>query len=84
MNNSKANGIQNAHFSKISVPGLICANKIRETTLYSLEGPLESNYSKETTKNLGYFDKHLKFKMKPTHLSDPILCPGKLFHFRFF
>ena len=46
MNNSKANGLQNAHFSIISVPGRIWANKIRETALYSLEGPLEWNYSK--------------------------------------
>ena len=43
MNNAKANGLKNAHFLKISVPGLICANKIRETALYILEGPLESN-----------------------------------------
>ena len=50
MNNTKANGLQNANFSKISDPGLICAIEIRETSLYSLQGPLESNYSKETTK----------------------------------
>ena len=50
MNNTKANGLQNAHFSIISVPGLICAIRIRETASYSLDGPLESNYSKETTK----------------------------------
>ena len=50
MNNTKANGLQNAHFSRISVPGLICPIKIRETDLCSLEGPLESNYSKETVK----------------------------------
>ena len=50
MNNTKPNGLQNAHFSIISVAGLICAIKIRETALYSLEGPLESNYSKKTTK----------------------------------
>ena len=50
MNNTKAKGLQNAHFFIISVPGLICAIKIRETALYSLEGPLVSNYSKETTK----------------------------------
>ena len=43
MNNTKAIGLQNAHFSKISVPGLICAIEIGETSLYSLEGPLESN-----------------------------------------
>ena len=43
MNNTKANGLQNAHYSKISVRGLICAIQIRETALYSLEGPLESN-----------------------------------------
>ena len=55
MNNTKANGLQNAHFSKISVPGLICAMKIRKTALYTLEGLLESNYSKETDK------KKLKF-----------------------
>ena len=50
MNNTKANGLQNAHFSIIRVPGLICAIEMRETALYSLEGPLESNYSKVTTK----------------------------------
>ena len=50
MNNTKANGLQNANFLIISVPGLICASKIRETALYSLEGPLESNYSKEAAK----------------------------------
>ena len=50
MNTTKANGLQNAHFSIISVPGLICAIGIRKTALYSLEGPLESNYSKETAK----------------------------------
>ena len=50
MNNSKANGLQNAHFSIISVPGRIWANRIRETALYSLEGRLESTYSKETAK----------------------------------
>ena len=43
MNNTKANGLRNAHFSKISVPGLICAIKIRETALYSLEDHLKSN-----------------------------------------
>ena len=47
-----ANSIKNAHFSKISGPGLICAIKIRETALYKLEVPLESqgppNYRKET------------------------------------
>ena len=46
----KENGLQNAHFSIFSVPGLICAIEIRETALYSLGGPLESNYSKEATK----------------------------------
>ena len=50
MNNTKANGLQNAHFLKISVPGVICAIRIRETALYSLEGPLESNQSKEAAK----------------------------------
>ena len=50
MNNTKANGLQNAHFLIISVPGLICAIRIRERALHSLEGPLESNYSKETVK----------------------------------
>ena len=43
MNNTKANGLQNADFSKISASGLIFAIKIRKTALYSLEGPLESN-----------------------------------------
>ena len=33
--NTKANGLKNAHFSKISVSGVICAIKIRETALYS-------------------------------------------------
>ena len=51
MNNTKANGLQNAHFSRISVPGLIYAIKIQETALNSLEDPLGSNYSKQTTKN---------------------------------
>ena len=50
MNNTKANGLQNAHFSIISVAGLMFAIKMRETALYSLEGRLESNYSKETFK----------------------------------
>ena len=50
MNTTKANGLQNANFSIISLPGLICGIEIWETALYSLEGPLESNYSKETTK----------------------------------
>ena len=55
MNNTKANALQNAHFSIISVPGPICAIEIRETALYSLEGPLKSNYSKETaTKNKNF------------------------------
>ena len=43
LNNTKPNGHKNAHFSKISVPGVICAIKIGETALYSLKGPLESN-----------------------------------------
>ena len=43
MNNTKANGLQNAHFLKIAVPGLMCPIEIRETALYNLEGPLESN-----------------------------------------
>ena len=51
MNNTKANGLQNAHFSIISVPVLICAIKIRETALYILEGSIESNYSKDTAKS---------------------------------
>ena len=42
--------VQNAQFSKISVPGFICAIEIRETVLYSLEGSLDSNISKETAK----------------------------------
>ena len=50
MNNSKAYGLQNAHFSIISVAGLIGAIKMRETAWYSLEGPLKSHYSKEATK----------------------------------
>ena len=41
MNNTKANGLQKTHFSRISVPGLISAIKIQETALYGLEGPLE-------------------------------------------
>ena len=52
MNNTKENGLQNAHFSKISVRGLICANKFRKTALYSLEGSLESNESIETDDNI--------------------------------
>ena len=40
MNNTKANGLPNAHFSKISLPGLNRAIKIRETALYSLEDRL--------------------------------------------
>ena len=43
INNTKTNGLKNAHFPKISVPGLICAIKVRQTALYSLEGPVESN-----------------------------------------
>ena len=50
MNNTKANGLQNAHFSIFPIPGPIYAIRIRETALYSLEVPLESNYSKETAK----------------------------------
>ena len=52
MNNTKANGLKNAHFSKISVPGLIWVIKIRETALYSLEGSIESYYRKETVKKM--------------------------------
>ena len=48
MNNTKANSLQNANFSKISVTGLICAIKIRETSLYTPECPLESSRTKET------------------------------------
>ena len=40
INNTKSNRLQNAHFSKISVPGLICDIKNSETVLYSLEGSL--------------------------------------------
>ena len=43
MNNTKANGLQKAHFSIISVPGVICAIENQETALYNLEGPIESN-----------------------------------------
>ena len=43
MNNTKANDLQNTHFLKISVPGRICAIEIRETALYTLGVPLESN-----------------------------------------
>ena len=50
MNNTKANRLQNAHFSKISVPGHKCARNILKTALYSLESSIESNYSKETAK----------------------------------
>ena len=50
MNNTKANGLQNANFSKISLPGRICAIRIWKTALYSLEGSIESNYMKETAK----------------------------------
>ena len=37
MNNSKANGLQNAHFSIISVPGLSCAIEIRETAIATMQ-----------------------------------------------
>ena len=43
MNNTKANGLQSGQFLKIAHSGRIWANKIQETALYSLEGPLESN-----------------------------------------
>ena len=55
MNNTKANGLHNANFLKISVPGLIWSIQIRETALYSLEGPLESNQGKETAKKVHKF-----------------------------
>ena len=50
MNNTKANGLQNDHFSKISVPVLICSIKIWETALNSLVGSLESYCLHETVK----------------------------------
>ena len=50
MNNTKANSLKRGQFLKIAYSGHSCANKIQETALYSLEGPLESNYSKETAK----------------------------------
>ena len=40
-NNTKANGLQNAHFSIISGAGLICAIKLRNPAIYSLEGSLD-------------------------------------------
>ena len=65
MNNTKANVLQNAHFLKISVPGLICAIKIWETALYILEGSIESNYSKETAKNEQKFHSYIYRNYKP-------------------
>ena len=44
MNNTKANRLQNGQFLKIATSGHTGANTIRETTLYGLEGPLESNF----------------------------------------
>ena len=43
MNNTKANGLQNAQILKIAYSGLISAGIKRGTALCSLEGPLESN-----------------------------------------
>ena len=43
MNNTKANGLQNAQILKIAYSGLISAGINRKTVLYSLKGPLESN-----------------------------------------
>ena len=51
MNNTKANGLQNGQILKIAYSGHTSRNKIRETALHSLEGSMESNYSKETAKN---------------------------------
>ena len=50
MNITKANGLQNGHFLKISVPGLICAITIRGTASYSKQGPSEAKLSTETNK----------------------------------
>ena len=50
MNNTEVNSLKTGQLSRHSIYGLICAIRIRETALCSLEGPLESNYSKETTK----------------------------------
>ena len=41
MNNTKANRLKTGLFSKKANSGHICANKIRETALYSLEGSLD-------------------------------------------
>ena len=43
MNNTKANGLQNAHYLKIAYSGLISARINQKTVLYRLEGPSESN-----------------------------------------
>ena len=48
MNNTTANRLQNPWFSKKADSGHTSAIKIRETALYSLEGSIESNCSKET------------------------------------
>ena len=50
MNNTKANGLQSGQILQIAYSGLISAGINRETILYNSEGPLESNYSKETAK----------------------------------
>ena len=50
MNNTKANGLQNAHISQIANSGHTGAISIRKQAAYILECPLGSDYSKETAK----------------------------------
>ena len=50
MNNTKANSLQTGQFLKIAYSGRSSRNEIRKTALYSLEGSLEWDYSKETDK----------------------------------
>ena len=47
---------------KIAHSGRTCANKIWETALYSLEGPLESNLMKEANNNTKYVDRNYERK----------------------
>ena len=50
MNNTKANGLKNAHSWKNANSGHTGAISIRKQAAYILEGPLGSNYSKETAR----------------------------------
>ena len=49
MNNTKANGLQKAHYLQNANSGHTGAISIRKQAAYILEGPLGSDYSKETT-----------------------------------